>query len=320
VSGRGCPYRCSYCFNHSMHKLTNGKYVRRRSVDNLVEEVVEVKEKYRIRMVDFLDDVFIMNERWLEEFAEKFPRQVGLPFGCNVRADLVNDRNSKLLREAGCIEVAMGVESGNDRLRNELLERGLSKEQIIGAARRIRKEGMRLVTQNMIALPEETVENVLETVDLNLKCSPDFSGFSFYQPYPGTRLCDYAVRKGLFDGQIDHLPLFFSQKVGPCADEKKMSEFFKIVKLYPLIYLFPVLYPLFRFSMIGKGRRGLRTQAFRMLVLINLLKQVTALPRGFLYLAWLAITRERTRYHYYKWFSRRLAFLWRRILRTEAIS
>lgn len=317
MAGRGCPYRCSYCFNHSNTKLADGKYVRKRSVDNLIEEIREARERYGLRIVDFVDDVFIMHEAWLEEFAEKFPGRVGLPFGCNIRANLMNEGICKLLRKAGCVEVGMGVESGNDYLRNELLERGLSRDQILEAARLVRKAGIHLTTQNMIALPGETVEDAMETVELNVKCRPDFSGFSFYQPYPGTKLCEYAMETGMFDGQVDDLPSFFSLKIGTCAGETELAGLMKIVKLYNLVYQVPLLFPLLDYAMGRSGTERTRGLAYKSLQMINILKQLVSLPCGFIYIVCLYLIRGRSRHHHYKWFTRRLAFLWNRFFRLD---
>jgi len=318
ISGRGCPYQCSYCFNHSMMKLTSGRWVRKRSVDNVVEEVAEIKARYSIRDLDFLDDTFILNEKWIEEFAEKFPKHVGLPFGCNVRANLVNDRICRLLREAGCIEVAMGVESGNDRLRNEVLKRDLNREQIIEAAKLIRKYGIRLITQNMIGLPGETTENALETVELNVKCRPDLSGFSFYQPYPGTQLCDYATSKGLFSGEANDVPMFFTRENLIQRDEREQVSFPRIARLFPLIYKLPVFFPLLRFSMGSGGSKPLKRLCYLLLVACNYSEKITFLPRGLLYILLTFVLKERTRYHFYKWFHRRVAFLSNKIRRIDS--
>ena len=72
---------------------------------------------------------------WLRELAEKFPREVGLPFFCNVRANLVTPEKIELLKQAGCASVGMGLETGNPALRNEILKRNLSDEQIVEASR-----------------------------------------------------------------------------------------------------------------------------------------------------------------------------------------
>jgi radical SAM superfamily enzyme YgiQ (UPF0313 family) len=86
-----------------------------------------VKAKYPLEFVVFVDDVFVLSESWLVEFAEKYPREVGLPFFCNTRANLVTAEQVQFLKKAGCTSVSMGIETADDRIRNELLKRKMSK-------------------------------------------------------------------------------------------------------------------------------------------------------------------------------------------------
>lgn len=103
--------------------------MRQMSVGRVIEEVRGVQLRYPMQFVVFLDDLFIIYEDWLRELAERFPREIGLPFFCNVRANLVTPTKVALLREAGCVSVGMGLETGNGRLRNQILKRNLSDEQ-----------------------------------------------------------------------------------------------------------------------------------------------------------------------------------------------
>ncbi len=103
ISGRGCPYDCTYCFNHALFDLYRGKgkRFRQRSVDNVLEEIAQVKENYPLEFVVFFDDTFVLSLEWLREFAEKYPQRIGLPFFCNTRANLVTGEQVHLLKQAG---------------------------------------------------------------------------------------------------------------------------------------------------------------------------------------------------------------------------
>ena len=91
ITSRGCPYNCTYCFNHALFEIYGAKATRfrQRSVDNVIEEVNAVRARYPLEFVVFVDDTFVVSREWLAEFAEKFSREVGLPFFCNTRANLV---------------------------------------------------------------------------------------------------------------------------------------------------------------------------------------------------------------------------------------
>ncbi|MEE8573842.1 MAG: cobalamin-dependent protein, partial [Thermodesulfobacteriota bacterium] len=114
--GRGCPYKCTYCFNHIYNKLYkgNGPMLSRFSVDRLNAELKDLKERYPTQFIKFYDDIFIMkDDAWLDEFVEKYPREVGLPFHCLMRANLLTESLLVKLKKAGLASISMSIESGN---------------------------------------------------------------------------------------------------------------------------------------------------------------------------------------------------------------
>jgi radical SAM superfamily enzyme YgiQ (UPF0313 family) len=207
LSGRGCPYNCTYCFNHALSEIYRGKgrRFRQRSVDHVLEEVRWVREHYPLEFVVFVDDTFVLSPEWLAEFAEKYPRQIGLPFFCNTRANLVTAEQIHLLKAAGCHCVSMGIEAGNDRLRNDLLKRRMSKEQILQAADLIRDGGLQLTTTNMIGLPTSSLEDDFETLELNVQAQPSYAHVFIFQPYPRTELGEFTRESGWMVGTFDDI-------------------------------------------------------------------------------------------------------------------
>jgi radical SAM superfamily enzyme YgiQ (UPF0313 family) len=207
LTGRGCPYNCTYCFNHALSELYRGKgrRFRQRSVDHVIEEVRWVRDHYPLEFVVFVDDTFVLSEEWLAEFAVKYPREVGLPFFCNTRANLVTEEQVRLLKEAGCHSVSMGIETGNDRLRNDLLKRRMSKEQILEAAGLIREGGLHFTTTNMIGLPTSTLEDDFETLELNIQARPSYAHVFIFQPYPRTELGEFTREHGWMVGTFDDI-------------------------------------------------------------------------------------------------------------------
>ncbi len=207
ITSRGCPYNCTYCFNHALFDIygAKAKRFRQRSVDNVIAEIQEVRAKYPLEFVVFVDDTFVVSRAWLEEFAQKFPKEVGLPFFCNTRANLVTREQVEMLKAAGCFSVSMGVEAGNDRVRNELLKRGMSREHIVNAARLFHEVGLHFTTTNIIGLPTTTIEDDLETLDLNIECRPDYAHVFIFQPYPRTQLGEFAREHDLMVGTFDDI-------------------------------------------------------------------------------------------------------------------
>jgi radical SAM superfamily enzyme YgiQ (UPF0313 family) len=191
-------------------------------VDHVIEEVRWVRDHYPLEFVVFVDDTFVLSPQWLVEFAEKYPRQITragrpLPFFCNTRANLVTAEQVRLLKEAGCHCVSMGIETGNDRIRNDLLKRRMSREQILEASRLIREGGLQLTTTNMIGLPTSTLEDDFDTLELNVQARPSYAHVFIFQPYPRTELGEFTREHdwmvGTFDdiGQVawDHSVLAF---------------------------------------------------------------------------------------------------------------
>jgi anaerobic magnesium-protoporphyrin IX monomethyl ester cyclase len=242
ITSRGCPYDCTYCFNHALAEVYRGKgkRLRQMSVDKVVEEVRWVQQRYSMQFVVFLDDLFIVYERWLEELAAKFPREVGLPFFCNVRANLVTPKKIDLLKQAGCVSVGMGLETGNPALRNQILKRNMSDAQIIEASTVIRGAGIELLTTNMLGLPGGTLANDFETLALNHACKPAYANAFLYQPYPRTELGDYARNGGFVEGVLDDIdPSAWERSVLRFSTPEEKRQIENLNKLFALAVQWP---------------------------------------------------------------------------------
>jgi len=199
MTGRGCPYNCSFCFNHELKKIYagNGRYVRKRKVDNVIEEILILKKQGDMKVVRFSDDTFTLYKNWLIEFLEEYKKKVFLPFTCLARANEIDELVVRKLKEAGCINVFIGLESGNDRIRNSVLRKNLSKKDIVNAARLFRHYKIKFGTYNMFGIPTESINEALETVKINSKIKTDFPFSTVLQPYPGTDISRFAIEKEL---------------------------------------------------------------------------------------------------------------------------
>ena len=249
ITSRGCPYDCTYCFNHALAEIYQGKgkRLRQMGIDKVIEEIRWVQERYPLQFVVFLDDLFIVHAKWLEELAEKLPREVGLPFFCNVRANLVTPQKIEMLKRAGCASVGMGLETGDPVMRNEILKRNLSDEQIIEACALIRGAGIQLLTTNMLGLPGGALEDDFQTLALNHACKPAYANAFLYQPYPRTELGEYARENGHVEGSLEDIdPSAWERSVLAFStpEEKRQIENFN--KLFALAVEWPWLTGLIR--------------------------------------------------------------------------
>jgi len=251
MASRGCPYKCTYCFNHYYHKIYKGKgrTVRVRSVDNLIDEIKEVKARGNMEFVKFLDDIFLFNSEWMRKFRDRYSKEIGIPFYCCVRATMVTEEKIAYLKEAGCHSVAIAIESGNDHVRYNVLKRKMSREEIINACRIIREAGIRMFTQNMIGLPGGSLAADFETLDLNIECRPDYTWVSLYSPFPNTELGEYARSEGLFDGDINSFDATYH--TGSPMDIPDKLKVNNLQKLFALGVEYPSVAPFIKQTLIN---------------------------------------------------------------------
>jgi radical SAM superfamily enzyme YgiQ (UPF0313 family) len=246
LTGRGCPYKCAYCFNHAYNKLYKGKgtIVRKRSVGNVIEELIFIREKYRPLRFHFVDDTFIVNEKWTLDFCDEYAKKINIPFLVNLRVNLVKENIVKALKDAKCITVVYAIESGNIHIRNNVLKRNISEVQILNASKLFNKYRLRTYVQNMVGLPDETLDMAFETIALNAKCKPSFSFVSIFQPYPGTELCEYSKGKGYFNDNVDSFEeTFFKKSVMKIKDINRIE---RLRHLFSLAVAFSIPAPVIK--------------------------------------------------------------------------
>jgi len=203
MGSRGCPYNCTYCSNHAIKKKLEGKYVRFRSVDSLMNEIdLRIKQYYDkgMRFLFFYDDTFILDKKFVLEFCRKFKEKgfdKKLKWNVNVRANLVTEEIIKEMKEAGCYEVRMGVEAGNDYIRNKIYKRSMSESQIYNAVKIIKKHGLRLRVQFIVGAPYDNLETMNESYQMARKINADYTLFPILMPLPATEIKDICEKEKL---------------------------------------------------------------------------------------------------------------------------
>jgi radical SAM superfamily enzyme YgiQ (UPF0313 family) len=244
---RGCSYRCSYCCNNALKVLYDkkSKYTRFRSVESALSEIKQIKRSFSyINAIHFDDDILFLNKKWGEAFMSRYKAEMALPFSCNARPNLPDRRSDKLLSEAGCHQVSIGLESGNDYIRNTILNRNLNHEQIMSAFRFCREENIHVKSFNIIGIPFEDSKAVLDTIKCNAEASVEKFQATIFQPYKGTRLYELCKEKGFLDNNEELLGTLFSRS--PLTLDTMSAEqvfmfrnYFKIlVQIYKLLLTF----------------------------------------------------------------------------------
>ncbi len=180
---RGCPYSCRWC----SRAVYGGSY-RRRSPRLVVDELVAIRERYNPDTIWFVDDVFTISHRWLEEFAaEVAARGAALPYECITRADRLDERAVDLLKESGCFRVWIGAESGSQNVL-DAMDRRVTVEQVRSMIRLSREKGIETGTFIMLGYPGETERDILETIEHLKRSDPDQYTVTLAYPITGTPL------------------------------------------------------------------------------------------------------------------------------------
>lgn len=228
MASRGCPYNCTYCSNHALRKKLKGKYVRFRSVDNVLEEIeLRIKRYFGkgMKYLFFYDDTFVMYKDFVLEFCRKF-KEKGfhklIKWNVNVRADLVTEEIIKAMKEAGCYEVRMGVEAGNDYIRNDVYKRRMNKEQIFDAVKIIKKHGLQLRIQMILGAPYETIDMMNESFEMAKKINADYELFPILMPLPATEIKEICEKENLIEK--DRFENYQDMFINPVVKTKYASK------------------------------------------------------------------------------------------------
>ncbi|MBU1869897.1 MAG: B12-binding domain-containing radical SAM protein [Candidatus Omnitrophica bacterium] len=225
---RGCPFRCSFCYNHVKASLYKGKgkYLRTRNIDGVIGEMGLARKLYpNMTSVILYDDIIGLDKKWLADFSDAYAEHVGLPWFTSIRADLVDEFVVNKLAKAKCFCLSLGVETGDEELRERVLGKRIPNSQYLKAARLLHDAGIKVRTSNMVFLPGEDIKKAKSTVDINRAMKVDFAWAYTLQPYPGTDIYDYAVKNGYLSSafQFDDIdPLGLLKPIIDTKDKDKI--------------------------------------------------------------------------------------------------
>lgn len=238
MASRGCPYKCTYCSNHALRKVQGTQhYVRFRSVNLLIDELIHILADFKfINTFHFDDDILFLDKKWLCEFSSIYSNDIRRPYSCNMRPNLMTEEGMNMLAESGCDMVQMGIESGNEFIRNKVLKRGLSDETIVKAFELCRAYGIKVHTNNMVGIPFESASDILDTIKLNSRFRPDSSGIFIFYPYKGTTLYDICKRENYLT-ERDNIDYYTDSILSlPALSRKQIIMFRCYFKLFLRLY------------------------------------------------------------------------------------
>jgi radical SAM superfamily enzyme YgiQ (UPF0313 family) len=196
---RGCPLRCKYCLNSWLPTLYGDTFYSK-SVERAVSEFEFLRDKYNIELFGFMDEIFLHHDiEFFEELAEKYSKRVNVPFYCQTTATSATPEKVKLLKQMNCVTVSLGVETGSEELRKNVLNKKVLNKHYENAYKLFNEAGIRTTAQMMFGLPNETEEDYIQSIRMIKKWKVDTAHAGIFYPYMGTVMRDESIKNGLLD-------------------------------------------------------------------------------------------------------------------------
>ncbi|MEA3401303.1 MAG: radical SAM protein [Armatimonadota bacterium] len=230
MASRGCPYRCSYC-QPTLNTIF-GRRVRRRSPGSLVAEARELRDRFDLEGLMWLDDTFLLSRQWMGELCEAFiEADLGLIWGCNVRADHCDRESLELMQAAGLRMVHIGIESASQRILDDVYHKGITIEQVRETTHLASGLGLKVRGYFMLGAPTESEEEVRASIRLANELPLDDVTFSITTPLPHTDL--YEMTKDLIAADFSHFDYYKS----PVYDNDEVLDPRTLDRLKKLAYV-----------------------------------------------------------------------------------
>ena len=235
TTSRGCTSWCEFCEAVRMF----GRRFRMRSPKNVVDEIEYLYKTYDATQFTFCDDAFTVDKSRIEELcAEILKRNLKIIWNCGTRVDMVTKELLIKMKEAGCVSVWFGVESGSQEVLDEM-QKGISTDQTVRTVGLVRELGLQPVPNVLLGFPGETKETAWKTIKFVEKLCPDtIAFFNIATPLPGTPLYDRVKENGWlritdFNLYDCNTPIFET----PTLSMKELEELYE--KAFQRFYLRP---------------------------------------------------------------------------------
>jgi radical SAM superfamily enzyme YgiQ (UPF0313 family) len=203
ITSRGCPFNCTYCGNQIMQKIHRDagakQWVRRRSVSNVISELLWRKEKHKSRHFVFMDDIFSSDIVWLREFVSEYKKKVNLSFNCLAHVSLIQDESVGLLKEAGCTLIDFGLQTGSPSIRKQILQRYEENDEVLKIAEACRKHKLKFALDCILNLPGDSEDTIKESLSFFNQARPDMVNCFPLSYLPGTKIVEIARQKGVLN-------------------------------------------------------------------------------------------------------------------------
>ncbi|MCK6526839.1 radical SAM protein [Myxococcota bacterium] len=205
LSSRGCSRGCGHCYLAGVQALYGRgmRRIRAKSVGRVIAEVGEVRRRWPLRQLHFVDDAFAAHPEWARELAERWPGEIGIPFTCNTLAECLSEGTVASLATAGCRAVCVGVEVGDEEARRVTYRKGTTDALLREVAERLRRHRIHLVTLNMVGGPGDSPESAMQAMRLSWELGARYARVTLVGALHGTPLRTTAEAAGSLLGEGD---------------------------------------------------------------------------------------------------------------------
>ncbi|MBI1910810.1 MAG: radical SAM protein [Deltaproteobacteria bacterium] len=198
---RGCPFKCIFC-----SRIAVSDKLRFRKAVSVVDEIEMLMKQYKVKSFVFLDDTFTLKKSHTMELCnEIIARGLKIKWSCNTRANTIDEELVQKMKEAGCNLILIGVESGDERFRNEVVNKKINDKDIANLRKWCRKYKIPLGCYLMLGFPGETMTEINKSVDFAVRFDMDLMSIHTTTVYPGSKLHEHLAKEGKIDviGQWD---------------------------------------------------------------------------------------------------------------------
>ena len=194
ITSRGCPYQCSFC-DRSVFK----RGYRYNSAEYIYEHMRYLRTRFRVRHINIYDDLFTAHRRRIQELCERLiSRPLGMQFNCAVRVGHADHDLLRMLKQAGCLQISLGIESGDpDQI--DVFKEGVGLDEVRDTVHRIQASGLRAKGLFMMGLPGDTEDSIQRTCDFVISLGLDDMNMSKFTPFPGAPVWSTIFDSGTVD-------------------------------------------------------------------------------------------------------------------------
>ena len=219
IMARGCPFSCSFCSGATQTSKLSMRY---RHVDSVLAELRQIKDVHGVEYVEFVDETFTLNKRLVHDVCDGL-KDLGLKWGCQTRADVVDAELLQAMGRAGCDKIAFGIDASTERVRMSVAGKRISDELFVNSFRWAREAGIKSVANIIFGFPGERPYEAYRTLSLVKSLNPTFANFQPLYIYPATEIYSRALAEGKIDPgywsrmvheQLDMVPVYEQPEYG----------------------------------------------------------------------------------------------------------